>query len=98
MNSITTENYDAGAMRSRLIILLGIFAAIIGAAGGLGISPMLAYLIPKLMSGEYFYLFNLVLFQVMWAVFFVSVLVGGIKVSISGLQRRGDEISPGLRL
>jgi hypothetical protein len=95
---MTTENYDAGAMRSRLIILLGIFAAIIGAAGGLGISPMLAYLIPKLMSGEYFYLFNLVLFQFMWAVFFVSLLVGGIKLIISGLQRKRHDIIPGLTL
>ena len=59
---------------------------------------MLAYLIPKLISGEYSYLFNLVLFQFMWAVFFVSLLVGGIKLIISGLQRRRHDIIPGLTL
>jgi len=95
---MTTENYDAGVMRSRLIILLGIFAAIIGAAGGVGVSPMLAYLIPKLISGEYSYLFNLVLFQFMWAVFFVSLLVAGIKLIVSGLQRKRHDVIPGLAL
>ncbi len=95
---MTTEDYDAGTACSRVLIFLGALAAILGAAGVLAISPMLAYLIPKITDGEYAYLFNLVLFQVMWAVFFVSLLVTGIKLIISGMQRKRHDIVPGLTL
>ena len=95
---MTTENYDAGAVRSRFIVFIGALAATLGAAGVLAISPMLAYLIPKLTSGEYSYFFNLVLFQMMWAVFFLSLLVAGIKLIISGVQRKRHDIIPGLTL
>ena len=95
---MTTENYDAGAARSRFIIFIGALTATLGAAGVLAISPMLAYLIPKLTNGEYSYLFNLVLFQLMWAVVFVSLLVAGIKLIISGANRKRHDIIPGLSL
>jgi hypothetical protein len=95
---MVVENFDASATRSRFIIVLGAIAAILGAAGILAISPMLAYLIPKLTSGEYHYLFNLVLFQLMWAVFFISLLVAGIKLIISGVKRKRHDIIPGLTL
>jgi hypothetical protein len=95
---MVVENFDASATRSRFIIVLGAIAAILGTAGILAISPMLAYLIPKLTSGEYRYLFNLVLFQFMWAVFFISLLVAGIKLIISGVKRKRHDIIPGLTL
>jgi len=95
---MTTKGYDASVARSRLIVFIGALAATLGAAGVLAISPMLAYLIPKLTSGEYSFFFNLVLFQVMWAVFFVSLLVAGIKLIISGVQRKRHDIVPGLTL
>ncbi|RUM94473.1 MAG: hypothetical protein DSZ28_02985 [Thiothrix sp.] len=93
-----TESYDAGVARSRLILFIGALAAILGAAGVLAISPLLVYLIPKLVNGEYSYLFNLALFQFMWAVFFVSLLVAGIKLVISGANRKRYDIIPGLTL
>ena len=95
---MVVENFDASATRSRLIIVLGAIAAVLGAAGILAISPMLVYLIPKLTSGEYRYLFNLVLFQFMWAVFFISLLIAGIKLIISGVKRKRHDIIPGLTL
>lgn len=95
---MTTENYDAGAARSGFIILLGVVAAILGAAGTLGISKMLAWLVPKLISGEYPFLSHLALFQFMWAVFFVSLLIAGIKLVISGIRRKRHDIVPGLTL
>jgi hypothetical protein len=95
---MVVENFDASATRSRFIIVLGAIAAVLGAAGILAISPMLVYFIPKLTSGEYRYLFNLVLFQFMWAVFFISLLIAGIKLIISGVKRKRHDIIPGLTL
>lgn len=95
---MTVENYDAGVARSGFIVLLGIVAAILGAAGTLGISKMLLYLIPKLNDGEYSFLSHLALFQFMWVVFFVSLLIAGVKLVFSGIRRKRHDIVPGLSL
>jgi hypothetical protein len=95
---MTTEDFDAGLARSRFIIIVGVLATILGVLGSLGIFRMLAFLIPKLSSGEYSFLSHLALFQFMWAVFFVSLLVAGIKLVVSGIKRKRHDIVPGLTL
>ncbi len=86
------------AKRGRFITVLGAVMAVLGAAGTLGISAMLAFLLPALAEGSLSYFFNQALFQVMWAVFFISLFVAGVSLIVSGVKRKRHDLVPGLTL
>ena len=81
-----------------LLIALGAVLAILGAAGLLRISTMLAFLLPQLAGGEFRFFSHLALFQVMWAVFFVSLLITGVSLIVSGARGKRRDVVPGLTL
>ena len=77
---------------------LGAILAIIGAAGVLRISTMLAFLLPNLAEGKLQVFSHQALFQVMWAVFFISLLITGISLIVSGVRGKRRDLVPGLTL
>lgn len=84
--------------KNPLVISLGIVLAILGAAGTLVISTMLAFLLPAVFDGGLGFLSHQALFQVMWAVVFLSLFVTGVSLISSGSQGRRHDLVPGLTL
>ncbi len=80
------------------ITILGAIIAIIGAAGILRISTMLAFLIPQMAEGNYPFFSHQVLFQIMWAVFAISLFITGISLIVSGVKNKRHDLVPGLTL
>lgn len=86
------------ANKSRYITVIGAIIAVLGAAGTLGISAMLAFLLPELADGNLGFFFNQALFQVIWAVFFISLFVAGLSLIVSGVRQKQHDLVPGLTL
>ncbi|HBS27675.1 MAG TPA: hypothetical protein DD827_11250 [Gammaproteobacteria bacterium] len=80
------------------ITILGAIIAIIGAAGILRISTMLAFLLPQMAEGEFSFLSHQALFQIMWAVFAISLFITGISLIVSGAKNKKHDLVPGLTL
>ena len=84
--------------RRPAITLLGAILAILGAAAVLRISTMLAFLLPRLAEGELTFFSHQALFQAMWAVFAVSLLIAGVSLIASGVRGKRRDLVPGLTL
>ncbi len=96
---MVTRVADEQQSSSRPVITaLGVVLAILGAAAVLRISTMLAFLLPRLADGELAFFWHQGLFQVMWAIFAVSLLITGISLIISGVRGKRRDLVPGLTL
>lgn len=88
----------ASPMFSRLLILLGILAAIVAAVGTVLLGYMLGSALPAWLDGRLGFLTFQLLFQALWLLFFVSMFVLGLRLIRSGIDRRRKDIVPGLTL
>ncbi len=95
---MNTAIESATPMFSRLLILLGIMAAIAGAVGTLLLGYMLGSALPAWLGGRLAFLTFQLLFQTLWLVFFISMFVLGLRLIRSGVDRRRKDIVPGLTL
>lgn len=83
---------------NKKLIILGAVIAIVGAAGILRISTMLAFLLPQMVEGNFSFLSHQALFQIMWAVFAISLFITGISLIVSGVKNKKHDLVPGLTL
>lgn len=86
------------AEKRPMVITFGAVIAVLGAAGTLGISTMLAFLLPQIADGGMGFLSHQALFQVMWAIVFISTLVAGVSLISSGVKGKQYDLVPGLTL
>ena len=94
----TLTDQPASPTFSRLLILLGVLAAVVGAVGTLLVAWMLGSMAPHWLDGRLAFFTYQLLFQALWLLFFVSMFVLGLKLIRSGRERRRHDVVPGLTL
>ncbi len=97
MQNSTTQN-NASSLFSGLTFILGIVCIVAAAIGIFWLSKIIPGLFSTLSENGFSFMSNTALFHMLWAVFFLSLLITGIKLLISALNKRTKDLVPGLPL
>lgn len=97
---MTSQNPDipASTLFSGATMLLGILCTSAAAIGIFWLSKILPGLYETIVQDGQTFMKNSVVFHLLWLVFFLSLLVTGIKLVISALSKRTTDLVPGLSL
>ena len=96
--SLQQEEPQAGrGLSTSAIIVGGIFAAI-AAAGLIGMGSLFLVVVSQLLDGSRVYSHNFAIYNALWTVFFISLLIAGISLIISGKRRKTHDLVPGISL
>ncbi len=79
-------------------LIIGIVCIIVAAFGIFWLSKIIPGLYSTLVNSGFSFMSNTALFHILWAVFFLSLLITGIKLIISALNKRTKDLVPGLSL
>ncbi len=96
------ENTDSAAKASSLFSSLtfisGIICTGISAIGIFWLSKIIPGIYHTLAENGFSFMSNSILFHIIWVVFFLSLLLTGIKLLISALNKRTKDLVPGMPL
>ena len=94
------ENTDSNAssLFSGITFITGIVCTGMAAIGIFWLSKIIPGIYHTLSKNGVSFMSNTALFHMLWAVFFVSLLITGIKLLISALNRRTKDLVPGMPL
>ena len=97
---MTKQHTDtqASILFSGLTLLVGILCIIAAVIGIFWLSKILPGLYTSVVQDGYAFMKNSVVFHLLWLVFFLSVLVAGIRLIISAVNKRTTDLVPGLSL
>ncbi len=88
----------ASPLFSGITLLIGIICISAAAIGIFWISKILPGLYASLSEDGYSFMKNAIIFHAVWLVFFLSLLLTGIKLIISAINKRTTDLVPGLPL
>ena len=95
-NSDSTAN--ASSLFSGLTFIVGIICTGISAIGIFWLSKIIPGIYHTLAENGFSFMSNSILFHIIWVVFFLSLLLTGIKLLISALNKRTKDLVPGMPL
>jgi len=94
----TGSNLKATILFSGLIFIIGIISTGIAAIGIFWLSKIIPGIYHTLAENGFSFMSNSVIFHLLWVVFFLSLLIAGIKLLISALNKRAKDLVPGVSL
>lgn len=89
---------QAGKLLSTIAIIVGAVFAAVAAAGLIGVGSQFLLVITQLLDGSLGFSHNFAIFNALWIVFFISLLIAGISLIISGVRKRTHDLVPGISL
>ena len=94
------ENTDpkASSLFSGMTFITGIVCTGIATIGIFWLSKIIPGIFQTLSENGFSFMSNTALFHMLWVVFFVSLLITGIKLLISALNKRTKDLVPGMPL
>lgn len=92
------EQSLAGKGRSRFVIIIGALFAALAAAGLIGMGSHFLIVISHVLDGSIAYSRNFVIYNALWIILFISLLIAGISLIISGARRKLRDLVPGISL
>ncbi|QMU60858.1 MAG: hypothetical protein GKR92_03775 [Gammaproteobacteria bacterium] len=97
-NTNPDSNPKATTWFSGLIFILGIICTGIAAVGIFWLSKIIPGIYQTLAGTDFSFMSNSVVFHLLWVVFFLSLLMTGVKLLISALNKRTTDLVPGVSL
>jgi len=94
----TAELTKAGKGRSTLTVIIGALFAVLAAAGLIGMGSHFLIVISNILDGSIAYSKNFAIYNALWIIFFISFLIAGISLIISGARRKLHDLVPGISL
>ena len=96
-SKVTKQHTDSQAslLFSSLTLLIGILCVSAAVFGIFWLSKILPGLYTSVVGDGYAFMRNSVVFHLLWLVFFVGVLVVGIRLIISAIKKRTTDLVPG---
>lgn len=88
----------ASILFSAVTMLIGIVCISTSAVGIFWLSKILPGLYSSVVDNGYSFLKSSMVFHALWLIFFLSLLVAGIKLVISAVSKRTTDLVPGLSL
>ena len=95
-NQNNTSN--ATSLQSGVTFLIGIICTGAAAIGLFWLSKIVPGIYHTLSENGFSFMSNSIVFHLLWVVFFISLLVTGIKLVISALNKRKKDLVPGITL
>jgi hypothetical protein len=94
------ENTDSNAssLFSGMTFITGIVCTGTAAIGIFWLSKIIPGIFQTLSENGFSFMSNTALFHMLWVVFFISLLITGIKLLISALNKRTKDLVPGMSL
>lgn len=92
------SNEKASSLFSGLTFITGIICTGTAAIGIFWLSKIIPGIYHTLAENGFSFMSNTVVFHLIWVVFFLSLLVTGIKLLISALNKRTKDLVPGVPL
>ena len=89
---------SASSLQSGLTFIIGVICTSAAAIGLFWLSKIIPGIYHTLMQNGLSFMSNAILFHLLWAIFFLSLLITGIKLIISALKRRRKDLVPGITL
>ena len=83
---------------SLLTMLLGIAFTVCAAVGIFWLSRIIPGLYSSVQSSTYSFMHNSLVFHLVWLIFFISLLIAGVRLIVSALKKRTKDLVPGLSL
>jgi len=94
----TDSTQKASSLFSGLTFIAGIICTGISAIGIFWLSKIIPGIYHTLTENGFSFMSNSILFHIIWGVFFLSLLLAGIKLLISALNKRTKDLVPGMPL
>jgi len=94
----TSANEQASTLFSGLTFITGIVCTGTAAIGIFWLSKIIPGIYHTLAENGFSFMSNSIVFHIIWVVFFLSLLVTGIKLLISALNKRTKDLVPGVPL
>ena len=91
-------NSKATSLFSGITFITGIICTGIAAIGVFWLSRIIPGIYHTMAESGFSFMSNSIVFHMVWAVFFLSLLVTGIKLLISALNKRTNDLVPGISL
>lgn len=95
---LDTHKTFASIFQSGLTFILGVICTSAAAIGLFWLSKIIPGIYNTLMQSGVSFMSNAILFHLLWGIFFISLLVTGIKLLISALKKRTKDLVPGVTL
>jgi len=92
------SNEQASAVFSGLTFITGIICTGTAAIGVFWLSKIIPGIYHTLSVNGFSFMSNSIIFHLLWVVFFLSLLVTGIKLLISAMNKRTKDLVPGVPL
>ncbi len=94
----TDSTQKASSLFSGMTFITGIICIGISAIGIFWLSKIIPGIYHTLAENGFSFMSNSILFHIIWVVFFLSLLLTGIKLLISALNKRTKDLVPGMPL
>lgn len=94
----SSSQHKATLLFTSLTFIIGIACTIAAAIGIFWLSKIIPGLYYTLAENGISFMSNTAIFHILWAVFFLSLLTTGIKLLISALNKRRQDLVPGMSL
>ena len=94
----THSNQEATLTFTSLTFLAGVLCIAAAVIGRFWISRIIPGIYSTLSDSGFSFMSNSMTFHIVWAIFFLSLLITGIKLTISALNKRTKDLVPGLSL
>ena len=89
---------NANSLKYALTFIIGILCTGSATIGGYWLSKIIPGIYFTLKQNGISFMSNSIIFHLLWAVFFLSLLVTGIKLLVSALNKRTKDLVPGITL
>ena len=94
----TLSDQKATLLFTGLTFLAGIVCIAAAVIGIYWISRIIPGIYSTLSESGFLFMSNSLVFHIVWAIFFLSLLITGIKLTISALNKRTKDLVPGVSL
>ncbi len=84
--------------KSGLILFIGMICAGVSIFGLYWLSKIIPGIYNSLIENDFSFMTNSLIFHFIWAVFFISLFITGIKLLISAIKKRNKDLVSGLTL
>ena len=92
------SSQPANIFQSGLTFVIGIICTAVSAIGIFWLSKIIPGIYHTLIQNGLSFMSNSVLFHLIWAIFFINLLIAGFKLINSALNKRTKDLVPGLTL
>ena len=98
LSMANSSSQSANSLQSGLTFIIGIICTAVAAIGIFWLSKIIPGIYQTLTQNGFSFMSNSVLFHLIWAIFFINLLIAGFKLINSALNKRTKDLVPGLTL